>query len=69
MASLTQEGVDRFKNPVLSGIDGKPTTQIKYTDVVKADRNNGTLTEQSDQLLNYKVLALGVRRCGYICKY
>jgi len=61
VASLTQEGVDRFKNPVLSGVDGKPTTQIKYTDVVKADRNNGTLTEQSDQLLNYKVLALGAK--------
>ena len=32
-----------------------------YTDVVKADRNNGTLIEQSDQLLNYKVLALGAK--------
>jgi hypothetical protein len=61
VASLTQEGVDRFNNPVLSGVNGKPTTQIKYTDVVKADRTNGTLTEQSDQLLNYKVLALGAK--------
>jgi len=61
VASLTQEGVDRFNKPVLSGVNGKPTTQIKYTDVVKADRNNGTLIEQSDQLLNYKVLALGAK--------
>ena len=61
VASLTQEGVDRFNNPVLSGVNGKPTTQIKYTDVVKADRTNGTLIEQSDQLLNYKVLALGAK--------
>jgi hypothetical protein len=61
VASLTQEGVDRFKKPVLSGVNGTPTTQLKYTDVVKADRNNGTLIEQSDQLLNYKVLALGAK--------
>jgi hypothetical protein len=56
---FTKEGTDRYNNPVLSGVNGKPTTQIKYTDVVKADRTNGTLIEQSDQLLNYKVLALG----------
>ena len=61
VSSLTQEGTDRYNSPVLSGVNGKPTTQIKYTDVVKADRNNGTLTEQSDQLLNYKVLALGAK--------
>jgi hypothetical protein len=59
VSSLTQEGTDRYNNPVLSGVNGKPTTQIKYTDVVKADRTNGTLIEQSDQLLNYKVLSLG----------
>ena len=46
--------LNRFKSPIV--VDGKNTTQLKYTDVVKADRNNGTLLEQSDQLLNYKVL-------------
>lgn len=58
---FTKEGVDKNNNPILSGVSGKPTTQVMYTDVVKADRNNGTLTEQSDQLLNYKVLALGAK--------
>jgi len=59
--TFTQEGVDRYNAPVLSGVNGQPTTQVKYTDVVKADRNNGTLTEQSDQLLNYKILTEGAK--------
>lgn len=61
ISTFTQEGVDRYNAPVLSGVNGRPTTQIKYTDVVKADRSNGTLTEQSDQLLNYKVLTDGAK--------
>ena len=58
---FTKEGTDRYNNPVLSGVNGKPTTQVKYTDVVKADRSSGAITEQSDQLLNYKVLTLGAK--------
>ena len=52
---------DARGNPIKIGVSGEITTKLKYTDVVKADRNSGTLTEQSDQLLNYKVLALGAK--------
>lgn len=45
---------DRNNREIIS--NGKIATQLKYTDLVGADRNNGTLTEKSDQLLNYKVL-------------
>lgn len=46
--------LDRNKQEIIS--NGKPTTELKYTDLVGADRNSGTLIEKSDQLLNYKVL-------------
>ena len=61
LTSLTQEGLDRYGNPIIEGVSGKPATQLKYTDVVKADRTNGTNTERSDQLLNYKILTAGAK--------
>lgn len=48
------KALGRYKNPIT--VDGKTTGQLKYTDVVKSDRDTGTFIEQSDQLLNYKVL-------------
>jgi hypothetical protein len=53
-SDFSRTAKDSFGNPIV--VDGKSTSQLKYTDVVKADRNNGTNLEQSDQLLNYKVL-------------
>lgn len=45
---------DKYGNTIQA--NGKNTTQLKYTDLVNADRNTGTFVEGSDQLLNYKVL-------------
>jgi hypothetical protein len=53
-SDFQEQALNRFKSPI--EVDGVPTIRLKYTDLVKADRNNGTNLEQSDQLLNYKVL-------------
>jgi len=45
---------DKYGNTIQ--VNGKNTTQLKYTDLVNADRSTGTFVEGSDQLLNYKVL-------------
>ena len=47
-------GKNRFGNPIT--VNGQNTSDLKYTDLVNADRTSGTFIEQSDQLLNYKVL-------------
>lgn len=53
-SDFRKTALNRYKSPIT--VDGKNTGQLKYTDVVKADRDTGTFEEQSDQLLNYKVL-------------
>jgi hypothetical protein len=53
-SDFQDQALNRFKGEVK--VDGVPTIRLKYTDVVKADRDTGTFIEQSDQLLNYKVL-------------
>ena len=53
-SDFQEQAFNRFKGEIK--VNGVPTIRLKYTDVVKADRNNGTNLEQSDQLLNYKVL-------------
>ncbi len=53
-SDFQDQAFNRFKGEIK--VDGVPTIRLKYTDLVKADRNNGTNLEQSDQLLNYKVL-------------
>ena len=53
-SDFQEQAFNRFKGEVK--VNGVPTIRLKYTDVVKADRNNGTNLEQSDQLLNYKIL-------------
>ncbi len=57
---FSQQARDRFGNLITANNADSKTSkvarQLNYTDLIKADRNNGTLEEQSDQLLNYKVL-------------
>ena len=51
---FTRPSKDKYGNTIQ--VNGKNTTQLKYTDLVNADRSTGTFVEGSDQLLNYKVL-------------
>jgi hypothetical protein len=53
-SDFQKPGKNNFGNPIT--VNGKSTGQLKYTDLINADRNTGTFIEQSDQLLNYKVL-------------